>query len=95
MRRGAVARVVVASYICHMAVKVSPRVQQLVEEAAELTPGELSALIEAIQSLPQREEAVPERHAVIADRVARVHGGGVASLSVEEVEEGLRHDLDF
>lgn len=78
-----------------MAVKVSPRVRHLVEEAAELTADELAALIEAIQGLPQREEAVPERHAVIADRVARVHDGGVASLSVEEVEEGLRQDLDF
>ena len=78
-----------------MAAKVNPRVQHLVEEAAELLPGDLAALIEAIQSLPRREEAVPERHAIIAERVARVHAGGVATLSVEEVEQSLRSDLDF
>ena len=78
-----------------MAAKVNPRVQHLVEEAAELLPGDLAALIEAMQSLPRREEAVPERHAVIAERVARVRAGGVATLSVEEVEQSLRSDLDF
>jgi hypothetical protein len=78
-----------------MAAKVNPRVQHLVEEAAELLPADLAALIEAIQSLPRREQAVPERHAVIAERVARVRAGVVATLSVEEVEQSLRSDLDF
>jgi hypothetical protein len=78
-----------------MAVKLSPRVQHLVEEASELLPGDLAALIEAIQSLPRREETVSEHHAVIAERVARVHAGGVATLSVDEVEQSLRSDLDF
>lgn len=78
-----------------MAAKVNPRVQHLVEEAAELLPGDLAALIEAIQSLPRREEAVADRHAVIAERVARVHAAEVPTLSVEEVEQSLRRDLDF
>jgi hypothetical protein len=78
-----------------MAAKLSPRVQHLVEEAAELLPDDLAALIEAIQSLPRREETVPARHAVIAERVARVNAGGVATLSVDEVEQSLRTDLDF
>jgi hypothetical protein len=78
-----------------MAAKVNPRIQHLVEEAAELLPADLAALIEAIQSLPQRQEAPPERHAVIAERIARVHAGGVATLSVDEVEQSLRRDLDF
>ena len=82
-------------YTSCMAAKVNSRVQHLVEEAAELLPDDRAALIEAIQSLPRREEAVPERHAVIAERVARVHAGGVATLSVEEVEQSLRSDLDF
>jgi hypothetical protein len=78
-----------------MAAKVNPRVQHLVAEAAELLPGDLAALIEAIQSLPRRDEGVPERHGVIADRVARVHAGGVDTLSVEEVEQSVRGELDF
>jgi hypothetical protein len=56
----------------------------------------LAALIEAIQGLPQGNQAVPERHAVIAERIARVQAaGGVATLSVDEVEQSLRRDLDF
>lgn len=78
-----------------MAAKVSPRVQHLVEEAAELPPAELAELIEAIQSLPRRAETVPERHAAIAARVARVRAGGAPTLSVDEVEQSLRSDLDF
>jgi len=78
-----------------VAAKVNPHVQHLVEEAAELLPADLAALIEAIQSLPQRTQALPERHAAIAERVARVHAGAVPTLSVEEVEQSLRRDLDF
>jgi hypothetical protein len=37
-----------AGYILSMAAKVSDRVQQLVTQAAELAPGELVALAEAI-----------------------------------------------
>jgi len=79
-----------------MAAKVvSPRVQHIVEEAAEPLPGELAELIEAIQSLPRRAEAMPERHAVIAERVARAQAGAAPTLSVDEVEQSLRRDLDF
>lgn len=78
-----------------MAAKVSPRVQQIVEEAAELPAGELAELIEAIQSLPRRAEAVPERHAVIAERVALVRAGGAPTLSIDEVEQSLCSDLDL
>lgn len=83
------------SYDSLMAAKVSPRVRQIVEEAAELGPDELAELIEAIKSLPRREEVVAERPAVIAERVARVQAGGAPTLSVEEVEASLRRDLDF
>ena len=54
-----------------MAAKVSDRVQQLVTQAAELPPAELVALAEAIDSLLHRDETVADRHAVIADRIAR------------------------
>ena len=83
-------------YDSSMAAKVvSPRVQHIVEEAAEPLPGELAELIEAIQSLPRRAEAMPERHAVIAERVARAQAGAAPTLSVDEVEQSLRRDLDF
>lgn len=78
-----------------MAAKLSPRVQHLVEEAAELLPDELAELIEAIRSLPRREDAVSERSAIIAERIARVKAGGVATLTVDEVEQSLRNELDF
>jgi hypothetical protein len=78
-----------------MAAKVSPRVQQIVAEAAELSPAELDDLLEALRSLPRREEAVPERHAIIAERVARVQAGAAPTLTVDEVEQSLRRDLDF
>jgi hypothetical protein len=77
-----------------MAAKVSPRLQHLVEEASELSSGDRTALIEAIQSLPRREEAAPDRHAIIAERITRVQGGA-ATLSMDEVEQSLRDDLDF
>jgi hypothetical protein len=78
-----------------MAANVNPRVQHLVEEAAELSPGDLAALIEAIQSLSRREKGLPERHEIIAERVARVQSGGAGTLSVDEVERSLRGELDF
>ena len=78
-----------------MSAKANPSVQQLVEEAAELSPGDRLALIEAIQSLPRREETAPDRHTIVAARVARVHAGVAATLSMEEVEQSLRDDLDF
>jgi hypothetical protein len=78
-----------------MAAKLSPRVEHLVEEASELLPAELDALIEAIQSLPRREETLEGRHAIIAERVARVRNSDVATLSLDEVEQSIRNDLDF
>jgi hypothetical protein len=78
-----------------MAAKLSPRVQHLVTEAAELLPDELAELVEAIRSMPGQKETLPERHAIIAARVARVHAEDVATLSVDEVEASLRDDLDL
>ncbi len=82
------------SYSLGVAAKVGARVQQLVDGAAQLPPDELAVLLEAIRGLSAREETVPGRHGVIAERVARVHAGA-ATLSVEEVERSLRDDLDF
>jgi hypothetical protein len=79
----------------HMAAKVSDRVQQLVTQAAELPLAELVDLAEAIDSLLHREETVAERHAVIGERIARVHWGQATTLSIEEVERTVRDELDF
>jgi hypothetical protein len=78
-----------------MAAKLTPRVQELVTEAAELPADELAALLEAISELPSRAETVPNRHAVIAERIARVQAGDVSTLSMEQVEAALHRDLDF
>jgi hypothetical protein len=78
-----------------MAANVSDRVQQLVTKAAELPATELVALTEAIDSLLRRDETVADRHAAIAERIARVHSGEVTTLSMEEVERTVREELDF
>jgi len=78
-----------------MAAQVNPRVQQLVEEAAELDAADLAALVEAIHCLPRGEEGVPERHAKIAERVARVQAGPATTLSLDDVEQSLRRELDI
>jgi uncharacterized membrane protein len=78
-----------------MAAHVSDRVQQLVTKAAELPATELVALAEAIDSLLRRDETVADRHASIAERIARVHTGDAATLSMDEVERTVRDDLDF
>jgi hypothetical protein len=82
-------------YAFCMAAKISPRVEHLVREVAELLPDELAALMEAIRSLPGRPETVAERCAIIRERVASVQGGNVATLSMDEVEQSLRDELDF
>ena len=78
-----------------MAATVSDQVQQLVAKAAELPTGELVALAEAIDSLLRRDATVADRHAAIAERIARVHGGEVHTLSLDEVERSIRDELDF
>ena len=60
-----------------MAAKVSDRVQRLVSEASELPATDLIALAEAIDSLLCRDETAADRHAVIAERIARVDGSEV------------------
>lgn len=82
-------------YSLSMAAKVSDRGQELVTQAAELGPPELVALAEAIDSLLHRDETVADRHAVIAERIARGHSGQAATLSMKEVERTVRDELDF
>jgi hypothetical protein len=82
-------------YTFVMAAHVTDRVQQLVTKAAELPAPELVALAEAIDSLLHRDETVADRHAAIAERIARVHAGKAATLTMEEVERTVREELDF
>jgi hypothetical protein len=56
---------------------------------------ELVALAGAIDILLRRDEMVADRHAAIAERIARVHTGDAATLSMEEVERTVRDELDF
>jgi hypothetical protein len=78
-----------------MAAKLSDRLQDLVAQAAELPAQDLVALAGAIDGLLWREETVADRHAAIAERIARVHSGDAGTLSMEEVERTVRDDLDF
>jgi hypothetical protein len=89
------ATAVSCGYAWFMAAHVSDRVQQLVTKAAELQAGELVALAEAIDSLLRRDETIADRHAAIAQRIARVHSGEATTLSMDEVERTIREDLDF
>lgn len=43
----------------------------------------------------EKLRARAERHAVIAERVARVQSGDATTLSMEEVERSLRDELDL
>jgi hypothetical protein len=78
-----------------MAPHTSDRVQQPVAKAAEVPATELVALAEAIDSLLLRDETVAGRHAVIAERVARVQAGEATTLSMDAAERTVREELDF
>ena len=64
-------------------------------ERAELELLLLSDVADALARLPTREGANDPRHEVIAQRVARVHAGDAATLSLDEVERSIRAELDF
>ncbi|HEV3194230.1 MAG TPA: hypothetical protein VGY54_27180 [Polyangiaceae bacterium] len=74
---------------------MSDRLQDLVAQAAQLPAQDLVALAEAIDGLLWRDETIADRHAAIAERIARVHSGEIGTLSMEEVERRVRDDLDF
>jgi hypothetical protein len=73
-----------------MAAEVSDRVLLLAAQAAELSPQELVALAEAIDSFLSRDDTVAKRHAAIAERIARVQSDEGTTLSMEEVERSIR-----
>ena len=81
----------------------SPRLQRIVDLVDELDTGERAELellllrdvAEALGRLPAREEAIEPRQEIIAQRVARVHAGEAATLSLDEVERTIRAELDF
>lgn len=59
----------------------------VLDEPTDLPEGEVVELV--------RREAPAERHAVIAERAARVQSGNATTLSMEEVERSLREELDL
>ena len=79
-----------------MVAKVSDLAEELVAKAAELPDEEREFVARTLRGMPRRTQATAaDRHAVIADRIRRVHAGEVVTLSVDEVERSLREELDF
>ena len=73
----------------------------VLDEPTDLPEGEeveLVPLVEALESDPAHTgvalDVAAERHAVIAERIARVRAGDAKLLSVDEVERGIREELD-
>jgi hypothetical protein len=59
----------------------------VLDEPTDLPEGQMVELVP--------RETPAERHAVIAERVARVRSGDATTLSMEEVERSLRDELDL
>jgi hypothetical protein len=80
-----------------MVAKLSPRAEELLAAAIELTPDERRMLADGLRNVASREPAIAEdgRHAEIVSRVESVRRGGATTLSLAEVEQSLRDELDF
>lgn len=87
----------VEDYVAGMIAKLSPRAEELLAAAVELAPDERRAIADGLRSLASREPAIAEgaRHAELVSRVESVRRGHAATLSLAEVEQSLRDDLDF
>jgi hypothetical protein len=79
-----------------MVAKASDLAQEVLAKAAELPADERELVARTLGRMPPRTNApdVAERHAVIAERVRRVHAGEVETVSLEEVERDLRAEID-
>ena len=80
-----------------MVAKLSPRAEELLAAAVELAAAERRALADGLESAPLREPAIAAeaRQAEFVERVASVHRGDAVTLSLAEVEQSLRDELDF
>ena len=73
----------------------------LLDEPTDLPEGEeveLVPLVEALESARAGADAAPElaaeRHAIIAERIARVRAGDATLLSLDAVEGSIREEFD-
>ena len=73
----------------------------LLDEPTDLPEGEeveLVPLVEALESARAGGAVAPEltaeRHAIIAERIARVRAGDAKLLSLDAVEASIREELD-
>jgi len=78
-----------------MVAKSTARVAELLEAAAELAPEERQALVEGLGIVREHAGAADARHAELLRRVERVRRGEAETLSLAEVEQNLRRELDF
>jgi hypothetical protein len=77
-----------------MVVKRSARVEELLATAAELATEERQAFVEGLAVGREHTTAADARHAELLRRVERVRRGEARTLSPDEVEQGLRVELD-
>jgi hypothetical protein len=80
-----------------MVAKLSPRVEALLAAAADLAPEERRALADGLLRVAPREPAMAadDRHAEIVRRVESVRRGDATTLSLADVEQSVRDELDF
>ncbi|MGH7294650.1 MAG: hypothetical protein ACRELB_06950 [Polyangiaceae bacterium] len=78
-----------------MVARLSPRVEELLVATAELSPEERQAFVEGLRSVREHTVAAEERHAELVRRVEHVRSGEAPTLSLAEVEQSLRAELDF
>ncbi len=78
-----------------MVAKRTPRVEQLLGAAAELAPEERQAFVEGLWSVREQASSGGDRHAELVRRVLRVRQGDAATVSLAELEQSLRAELDF
>lgn|ERR1017187_5916570 len=91
----AVASAAPQRYVLVMVAKPSARVEELLAAAAELAPEERQAFVEGLAVVREHTTAADARHAELLRRVERVRRGEATTLSLDEVEQSLRGDLDF
>jgi hypothetical protein len=78
-----------------MVAKRSPRVEELLAATAKLEPEERLAFVEGLRAMPEHTTADDDRHAELVRRVESVRRGDAETLSLAEVVQELRTDLDF
>lgn len=85
-------------YLLVMVAKPSARVEELLAAAAALAPlapEERQAFVEGLAVVREHTTAAGARHAELLRRVERIRRGEATTLSLDEVEQSLRVELDF